>query len=67
MKACICHVFCKDVKCSNAVVSEFMNEVLVEFNMFGKAKKDGKTKTAFEKKRISDVIVVSFNFLLRVY
>ena len=26
--------------------------------MFGKAKKDGKTKTAFEKKRICDAIVV---------
>ena len=35
--------------------------------MFGKAKKDGKTKTAFEKKRICDAIVVSFNFFLRVY
>ena len=35
--------------------------------MFGKAKKDGKTKTALEKKRICDAIVVSFNFLLRVY
>ena len=44
-----------------------MNEVLVEFNMFGKAKKDGKTKTAFVKKRICDAIVVVFNFLLRVY
>ena len=30
--------------------------------MFAKAKKDGKTKTAFAKKRICDAIVVSFNF-----
>ena len=42
--------FLNDVKCSNAKVSEFMNEVLVEFNMFGKAKKDGKTKAALQRK-----------------
>ena len=41
-------------------------KVLAEFNMFGKTRKEGKTKTAFEKKRICDAIVVSFNFLLRV-
>ena len=35
--------------------------------MFGKAKKVGKTKTAFEKKRICNANVVSFNFLLRVW
>ena len=40
---------------------------LVEFNMVGKAKTDGKTKTAFEKKKICGEIVVSFTFLLRVY
>ena len=33
--------------------------------MLGKARKDGKTKAAFEKKRICDAIVVSFNFLYR--
>ena len=33
--------------------------------MFGKVKKDGKTKIAFEKKRIFDAIMVTFNFLLR--
>ena len=59
MKAYIYPSFVNDVKCSNAVVSEFMNEVLVEFNMFGKAKKDGKTKTAFEKKRICNVLKVN--------
>ena len=32
--------------------------------MFGKTRKDKKTKTAFEKKIICDAIVVSFNFLL---
>ena len=45
----------------------FSYKVLVEFNMFGKVKEDGKTKAAFEKKRICDAIVVSFIFLLRVY
>ena len=30
--------------------------------MFGKAKKDEKTKTAFEKKRICDAIAVFFTF-----
>ena len=35
---------------------------MVEFNIFGKAKKDGKTKTVFVKKTIYDTIVVSFNF-----
>ena len=35
--------------------------------MLGKARKDGITKTAFGKKRICDTIVVSFNFLFRVY
>ena len=35
--------------------------------MLGKARKDGITKTAFGKKRICDAIVVSFNFLFRVY
>ena len=35
--------------------------------MLGKARKNGKTKTAFEKKRICDPIAVSFNFFLRVY
>ena len=38
----------------------FSYKVFVEFNMFRKAKKDGKTKTTFEKKRICDAIVVSF-------
>ena len=42
-------------------------EVLAEINMFRKARKDKKTKTAFEKKIICDAIVVSFNFLLLVY
>ena len=40
----------------------FSYKVLVEFNMFGKVKEDGKTKAAFEKKRICDAIVVSFIF-----
>ena len=35
---------------------------LAEFNMLGKTRKDVKTKTAFEKKKISDAIVVSFIF-----
>ena len=35
--------------------------------MLGKAKKDGKTKAPFEKKKLCDAIVVSFNFLLRDY
>ena len=35
--------------------------------MLEKARKDGKTKTAFGKKRICDAIAVNFNFLLRVY
>ena len=34
----------------------FSYKVLVEFNMFEKAKKDGETKTALEKKRICDAI-----------
>ena len=58
------------VKFSNAVVSEFLElifkilllfrlftyKVLVEFNMLGKARKNAKTKTAFEKKRICNAI-----------
>ena len=40
----------------------FSYKVLVEFNMFGKVKEDGKTKAAFEKKRICDAIVVTFIF-----
>ena len=66
------------VKFSNAVVSEFLElifkilllfrlftyKVLVEFNMLGKARKNAKTKTAFEKKRICNAIVGSFNFLI---
>ena len=44
----------------------FSYKVLAEINMFGKARKDGKTKTAFKKKRICDAIVVSFNFFLLV-
>ena len=43
----------------------FSYKVLAEINMFRKARKDKKTKTAFEKKIIA--IVVSFNFLLLVY
>ena len=45
----------------------FSYKVLAEINMFRKARKDKKTKTAFEKKIICDAIVVSFNFLLLVY
>ena len=40
----------------------FSYKVLTEFNMLGKARKDGKTKTAFGKKGKCDTIVVSFNF-----
>ena len=35
--------------------------------MLGKAGKDRKIKAAFGKKRLCDAIVMSFNFLLRVY
>ena len=81
MKAYICDKLTSifvinDVKCSNAVVSEFLElifkilllfrlfsyKVLVEFNMLGKARKNPKTKTAFQKKRICDAIVGSFFF-----
>ena len=40
----------------------FSYKALAEFNMLGKARKDGKTKTAFEKKKICVAIVVSFIF-----
>ena len=33
-----------------------------KFNMLGKARKDGKTKTTFRKKRISMKLMVSFDF-----
>ena len=45
----------------------FSYNVLVEFNMFGKEKKNGETKAVFKKKRICDAIMVSFHFFLRVY
>ena len=40
----------------------FSYKVLVEFNMLGKARKNPKTKTAFQKKRIYNAIVGSFFF-----
>ena len=86
MKAYICDKLTSifvinDVKCSNAVVSEFLElifkilllfrvfsyKVLVEFNMLGKARKDGKTKTAFEKKKDMRCNRGKFYFFLRVY
>ena len=45
----------------------FSYKILAEFNMLGKASKDGKTKIVLGKKRICDAVVVSFNFLLPVY
>ena len=48
--------------CLGFLVTKF----LVEFNMYGKAKKDGKAKNAFGKKRTCNTIVVSFNFLLKL-
>ena len=45
----------------------FSYKVLAEFNMLGKVRKDGKTKIVLGKKKICDAVVVSFNFLLRVY
>ena len=38
----------------------FSYKVLAEFNMLGKTRKDGKTKTAFEKKKICVPVVVLF-------
>ena len=38
----------------------FSYKVLAEFNMLGKARKDGKTKTAFGKKKKRDAIVGKF-------
>ena len=45
----------------------FSYKVLAELDMFGKARKDRKIKTAFEKERICDAIAVRFKFLFRVY
>ena len=45
----------------------FSYKFLAEFNMHGKTTKDGKTKAGFLKKKICNAIVISFNFLLRVY
>ena len=40
----------------------FSYKVLAEFIILGKARKDGKTKTAFEKKKIYVAIMISFIF-----
>ena len=44
------------------IVGVFMYKVLAEFNMFGETRRDEKTKTVFEKKRICDAIMTRFNF-----
>ena len=51
--------------CLGFLVTKFF----AKFNMLGKARKNGKTKTALEheKNMRCDAIVVSFIFLLRVY
>ena len=40
----------------------FSYNVLTEFNILGKSRKHGKTKTVFGKKRIFDATVVSFSY-----
>ena len=47
----------KNMRCNHG---KFYFFVLAEFNMLGKSSKDGKTKTAFEKKRRKEYAIQSW-------